>query len=963
MIPNYTNVSLELARRLSGKVSAAWESGEMQREVSPVTAGLLRYWFDPAYCETRGKNFHAGQRQAILNTIYLHEVVGEKRVTDAYEAIAPELMPAADMAELSKDKYQFPKYAIKMATGTGKTWVMHALITWQLLNARHETERSGRFTQKFLVVAPGLIVYDRLLDAFCGRQTDPDSPRSPETNDFSLNSELLLPPQYRDEVLAFVQTNSVMKEDIGRKVTGDGLIALTNWHLFIDKEAGETDEDEGETEHGGSVQAIVRELLPIRPGKTAGNDLNQLDRQYLKHTAVNYLAALDELMVINDEAHHIHETKREGETEEVEWQRGLDMVRENKRTFFQADFSATPYDMRGTAKKRVKIYFPHIIVDFNLPTAIRMGLVKVLLLDKRQNFTTLPNLDFRSVRNGRRVVGLSDDQRIMLRAGLTKLRMLERDFTKLDPKKRPKMLVACEETGVSPYVEDFLLTEGLNDEDIVTIDSNRKDEVSAEEWKRIRTELFNIDRKATPKVIISVMMLREGFDVNNICVLVALRKAGSEILVEQLIGRGLRLMWREPVFQEQKEADRELISKQLEPSSYLDTLSIVEHPAFMRYYEEYIKESLVFEDTSGTTSSGKATGDIISVNLRDNYADFDFSWPVILHEAEEEFANAEISIASLEPFTAYPLGLLRKFLADKGENFVSQEILTQTTFGKYKVTGDLFRAQSYNEYLQKILHTITTRIDNFRRKGVPTMQINGASIVGAIDSYIRTRLFKQPFNPFEGADWKILLAQDGVVTQHIVREFSKAIREMQISSSLIPAKVRQIPFSSVATIRMRESSSVPVSKCIYERMGYSAHGGELEHSFIEFLDKDGSVERFLKINEAAHAFAAITYFRADGLPASYFPDFIVATHDNIYLVETKADSQTDDPNVRQKQLATTEWVERVNELPAEERMERKWEYLLLKETSFYALAGGGATIDDIVAHCRVTTAMASGKLF
>ena len=66
---------------------------------------------------------------------------------------------------------------------------MHALIIWQMLNARHEDVESGRFTQKFLIVAPGLIVYDRLLDAFCGRKKRDEEYRDPQTNDYYMNQE------------------------------------------------------------------------------------------------------------------------------------------------------------------------------------------------------------------------------------------------------------------------------------------------------------------------------------------------------------------------------------------------------------------------------------------------------------------------------------------------------------------------------------------------------------------------------------------------------------------------------------------------------------------------------------------------------------------------------------------------------------------------------------------------------
>ena len=81
-------------------------------------------------------------------------------------------------------------------------------------------------------------------------------------------------------------------------------------------------------------------------------------------------------MVINDEAHHIHELKRNGEIEEVEWQKGLNVIAEKKKgeRFFQIDFSATPYDQRGSGKKVQKCFFPHIIVDFDLATVRKVWL-------------------------------------------------------------------------------------------------------------------------------------------------------------------------------------------------------------------------------------------------------------------------------------------------------------------------------------------------------------------------------------------------------------------------------------------------------------------------------------------------------------------------------------------------------------------------------------------------------------
>lgn len=965
MAINSSNISLELAHRLTDVVNAAWKSGEMLEKVTPTTASLLNYWFGEGFCNERERNFHEGQRQAILNIIYLHEVMGENCVMDAYQGIIPELMDRADLAQLAKPKYQMPKYAVKMATGTGKTWVMHALLIWQMLNARHEDVESGRFTQKFLIVAPGLIVYDRLLDAFCGRKKRDEEYRDPQTNDYYMNQEVFIPERYRDEVFSFIQNNVVTKEDgIGRKTTGEGLIALTNWHLF-ENQMEEKELEDMDDSSTVTPSEIINDLLPIRPGKSAGNDLGMLDRRALGGTELEYLAGLKDLMVINDEAHHIHEIKRNGETEEVEWQRGLNAISATKGIrFILVDFSATPFDTKGVGEKQVKLFFPHIIVDFDFPMAMKQGLVKLLLLDRRQELTDLENLDYNAERDEQgKVVGLSEGQRMMLRAGLTKLNKLEEEFLKNDASKNPKMLIVCQDTTVSPFVEEFLKSEGLEDEDIVTIDSNKQGEVKDEEWQEIKKKLFDIDRYKSPKVVISVLMLREGFDVNNICVLVPLRSSQAPILLEQLVGRGLRLMWREPDYIDIKREDRLRVLKNHQPPrTYIDTLSIVEHPAFIKFYDDLQDQGLVAVD-EGDVGTGGATGDILTVGLREDYEKYDFRWPVILHDSLEELEDAEIDLDDLQPFTMYPLSLLRKFLAKEGETFVSQESLTKTTFGKYKVTANLFNASGYNEYLQKLLRVVTLRFENCRRQGFPTIQINGAQTVQVMDWYIREKLFAIPFDPFQGSDWKILLAKDGIVTKHIVEQFAVAIYKMQSRLTTIDAEVSHTDFSSLKAIKMRESYSLDVQKCIYPRLGYPSHGGGLEKAFIEFLDRDAEVEKFLKINESGHSFAIIFYVRKDGLMATYHPDFIVATADKVYLIETKGDDKVDDVNVRQKQTATIEWIKKINALESKDRMNRTWEYVLIGESVFYSLSGSGATITDICNMCKVSYSVATGNLF
>ena len=147
-MPNPKNIGtkeipLEFAKKFSVIVNSAWDSGEMLSKVSPVSADLLRFWFEDSFCQNRGINFHAGQRQAILNAIYAHEVLGVESTLGLYEAVDLSLIDSRFLQNLGDKKYAHPKYCIKMATGTGKTWVLNALLIWQYLNANHSSLRGS----------------------------------------------------------------------------------------------------------------------------------------------------------------------------------------------------------------------------------------------------------------------------------------------------------------------------------------------------------------------------------------------------------------------------------------------------------------------------------------------------------------------------------------------------------------------------------------------------------------------------------------------------------------------------------------------------------------------------------------------------------------------------------------------------------------------------------------------------
>ena len=928
-------------------------------QVTPVTADLLRFWFQQDYCELRELNFHAGQRAAILHIIYAHEVLGTTRLRDLYEAVAPEAMlEGGVLGEVTRDRHDHPKYAAKMATGTGKTWVLNALLVWQYLNKLADPQ-DPRFSSNFLLVAPGLIVYDRLLDSFQGKEQDGE--RDFATSDIYRQQDLFIPDTYRTQVFTFLQSSVVTKTEIGRKVTGSGLIAITNWHLLAGKEDPDFLDDDEVEAPGAEIdpKAAIESFFPLTPGKSAGNALDVLDRRFLRGGPLQALKDLPDLVVFNDEAHHIHEVRKSDEVTDVEWQKSLSEIASTKgRRFIQIDFSATPYNEVGSGRSKGKAYFPHIVVDFDLKSAMRAGLVKSLALDKRKEIAALP-LDFKAERDEqKRVTGLSNGQRVMLQAGLKKLQILEEQFADADPDKHPKLLVVCEDTKVTPHVVEYLQSTGLSEDDILRVDSGRKAELGPKDWEPIREKLFDVDRHKQPKVIVSVLMLREGFDVSNIAVIVPLRSSQASILLEQTIGRGLRLMWRgDPSIDELKAETRKRISRGLEPTNYFDVLFIVEHPAFSDFYDELLSGGLMVETGDDADSTG-ATGDLEHVDLRPGYQAYDFEIPVILRDADEELRQPSINPLELSA-SPYPLDLIIKTVG-KGDRFVSHDAETGTQYGDYRVDGGVLTATGYNDYLSRMTTRITEALGRTMTKSqskynentkFPILQAYRPLLTGWLDSYIRHRLFGQEFDPLAEENWRVLLLDD--IAHSIAGTFATKLVELQDSQVVASAEVQHRSLSEVTTIPVRGSTAEEVNKCIYPKLPIPSQGGGLERRFIRWADKDSGIEALAKVHEYRHDFLRRPYLKADGMPAQYSPDFLIRTPFTIYVVETKAQSALSDENVQRKQKAALAWCEKINELPEEQRDGREWAYVLLGESIVNEWHKKNASLTDLLNYARL----------
>ena len=187
---------------------------------------------------------------------------------------------------------------------------------------------------------------------------------------------------------------------------------------------------------------------------------------------------------------------------------------------------------------------------------------------------------------------------------------------------------------------------------------------------------------------------------------------------------------------------------------------------------------------------------------------------------------------------------------------------------------------------------------------------------------------------------------------------------MQAEDSRIiaPDEVTHWNLSEVDKLTMRESASLPVNKCIYERLPYPSRSGLLEKAFIEWADRDSSVFAFCKVHRQKHAGLRLRYIKHDGIPAFYSPDFLVRTEDRVFLAETKAQDQTAHPNVLRKRKAALAWCERLNHLSPENRMDVTWRYALVGEDAFHAWRDKGASLTELLDYAMIRPAADSGQL-
>jgi type III restriction enzyme len=480
------------------------------------------------------------------------------------------------------------RFALKLATGAGKTTVMAMLIAWQTINAVRRSN-SKHFTRGFLVLAPGLTIKDRL------RVLQPNDP------DSYYASRELVPRDLLEEV---------------KKAK----IVITNYHAFKLRERIE-------------LSAGGRSLLK---GRT-GDELNTTETEgQMIQRVMPDLMGMKNILVLNDEAHHCYREKPEAdgdddlkgdERKEAEknneaarlWISGLEAVNRKLGLARVIDLSATPFFLRGSGYAEGTL-FPWTMSDFSLMDAIECGIVKLPRVPVAEN---IPGDEMPVYRNlwenirkdmpkkGRGQGEELDPLKLPTRLQ-TALQALyghyEKTFKLWEEKGirvPPCFIIVCQNTAISKLVYDFISGFHRKNENGTTtlengrlalfrnfdettgnplprpntllIDSEQLEAgdalddnfraMASDEIERFRREIIErtgdaraaenlTDQELLREVmntvgkhgqlggaircVVSVSMLTEGWDANTVTHVLGIRAFGTQLLCEQVIGRALR---------------------------------------------------------------------------------------------------------------------------------------------------------------------------------------------------------------------------------------------------------------------------------------------------------------------------------------------------------------------------------------------------------------------------------------
>lgn len=801
-----------------------WRAGGY-KGVTDTTKTLLRFWFqtDHRLPNKRAFAYHYAQREAMETLIYLYEVAKVRRQKDLLETYTTN-------AGLKLLKYDdFARYAVKMATGSGKTKVMALAIAWQFFNA--VLENAEDYAKTFLLLAPNVIVFERLRTDFASGRI--------------FRADPVIPPEFS----LFWEFDCYMRGE-GERASSEGALYLTNVQQMYEQSAPDGDAD--------PMAAILGPKPPTR--KIEVEDFGE-----------RIMSRAGHCMVLNDEAHHTHE-------EDSEWNAVIRRLHQSVDPYsvMQLDMTATPRHSKGQL-------FSWTVYDYPLKQAILDNIVKRPMKGVATGIQEAQS-DIASVRYAP-----------YLTAGVERWKEYRDQLAPLG--KKPLLFVMMNDTAEADDVADYLRAKypgEFGGDKLLIIHTDKSGEVSKKDLDKARETARAVDEATSPvNAIVSVLMLREGWDVQNVTVIVGLRPYSSKanILPEQTIGRGLRLMFRD------------------QGSTYIERVDVIGNKKFIEFVEQLEKEEDLQLDTFKV---GQDKVVIVTIAPDPAKMDKDIALPILTPILARKKTLAE-EIAALD-VSSFKHPILPK----KEGDAVAQS---------FKYEGfDILTLEKHIErdYTIPEPQTCEEVISFYAKRIAQDVKLPSqfAALVPKVRQFLETKAFGETVSLDSKAMIKAI--SSNVASYVTIKTIGTALRGLVIEE--LAPELENAGRKLSETVAFPYSRPTMISdKCVFNLVPCD---NEFEKKFAKFLHDSTDVVAFSKL--PTQLGFSIEYTDNATNLRYYEPDFVAVLHGGAHwLIETKGQENVD---VAHKNRAASLWCENATMLTG-----TPWQYLIVHQKEFEKL--------------------------
>ncbi len=828
------------------KLVEEWRNSDYEGACATSKA-LLRWWFktDHPMYNADGEEYlfqyYFAQRESVETIVYLYEIVKIKDKYDLLRFDSSGILTPGMFAETWR------RFVIKMATGSGKTKVLSLILAWSYFHKMYEA--GSALARNFLIITPNIIVLDRIRADFDGLKIFFIDPVIPENGIGGQN--------WKDDF----QVTLHIQDEIGA-LRKTGNIFLTNIHrVYESSDINPSFEDEDTSDY----------FLGNKPAGATNEskvDVSEIVRN------------IDELVILNDEAHHIHDEK-------LAWFKSIEDIHNRLKMkgaelSLQIDVTATPRHNNGAI-------FVQTVCDYPLVEAIHQDVVK---------HPVLPDSASRAKLVEKKSSKYTEKYEDYIHLGYLEWKKVYEEHAKLG--KKAVLFIMTDDTRNCDEVAEYLRNRyqefsaaggsasGGKDAVLIIHTKNNGDIAERvtgkkkEELDELREAANKIDKLDNPyKVIVSVLMLKEGWDVRNVTTIVGLRpySSASNILPEQTMGRGLRRMYRDANLQEM--------------------VSVVGTDAFMDFVESIQSEGVELERRKmgeGAAPNMPIVVEVDKENVKKDIDKLDIQLPILTPRLYREYKN--LSDLDVRNFGQTRIAV-RQFTEEQKREIVFKDIATGEISHKTELDSDsAANYQSVVGYFAQVIMKELRLVSGYD------------ALYGKVKEFIQEHLFVTVVNL---EDLNILRNLSELeVTKTIIETFKKKINDLTILDQG-EAEIRDyIKISKCRPFVVKEQGYLIPQKSVFNKIVGDSH---FELEIASFLEKCEDLISYAKNYFAVHF--KIDYRNATGEIRDYYPDFFVKVSEKeTYIVETKGREDLDDPL---KIARLKQWCEDINKSQSEVR--------------------------------------------